>query len=40
VQECLGHASLASVMIYLHITSHGKEDSRRRLNQLMRGVLS
>jgi len=40
VQEALGHASLASVMIYLHITSHGKEDSRRRMNQLMRGVLS
>ena len=40
VQECLGHSSLATVMIYLHITSHGKEDSRRRLNQLMRGVLS
>jgi integrase len=40
VQECLGHASLASVMIYLHITTHGKEDSRRRMNQLMRGVLS
>jgi integrase len=40
VQECLGHRSLASVMIYLHITTHGKEDSRRRMNQLMRGVLS
>lgn len=40
VQECLGHASLASVMIYLHVTSHGKEDSRRRLNQLMRGVFA
>jgi len=40
VQECLGHESLASVMIYLHITTHGKEDSRRRLDQLMRGVLS
>jgi site-specific recombinase XerD len=40
VQEALGHASLATVMIYLHITSHGKEDSRRRMNQLMRGVLS
>ena len=40
VQECLGHASLATVMIYLHITHHGKEDSRRRLNQLMRGILS
>jgi site-specific recombinase XerD len=40
VQECLGHASLTATMIYLHITSHGKEDSRRRMNQLMRGVLS
>jgi len=40
VQECLGHASLASVMIYLHVTTYGKEDSRRRMNQLIRGVLS
>jgi integrase/recombinase XerD len=40
VQECLGHESLASTMIYLHITSHGKEDSRRRMEQLMRGALS
>ena len=30
VQECLGHESLASTMIYLHITSHGKEDSRQQ----------
>ena len=40
VQECLGHNNLATVMIYLHITTHGKEDSRRRMDQLMRGVLS
>ena len=40
VQECLGHESLATVMIYLHITTHGREDSRRKLNQLMRGVFS
>ena len=40
VLECRGHESLASTMIYLHITSHGKEDSRRRMNQLMRGGLS
>ncbi len=39
VQECLGHESLASTMIYLHITSHGREESRAKLNQLMRGVL-
>lgn len=40
VQECLGHSHLASVMIYLHITTHGKEDSRQRMEQLMRGVFS
>ena len=40
VQECLGHASLASVMVYLHVTTHGKDESRQRMNQLMRGVLS
>jgi len=40
VQECLGHSSLATVMIYLHITTHGREDSRNKLNQLMRGVFS
>jgi integrase/recombinase XerD len=40
VQEYLGHASLATVMIYLHVTSHGREDSIKRMNQLMRGVLS
>jgi len=40
VQECLGHESLATVMVYLHVTTHGREDSRRRMNQLMRGVLS
>jgi integrase len=40
VQESLGHRSLATVMIYLHITTHGKEDSRKRMNQLMRGILS
>lgn len=39
VQECLGHESLASTMVYLHITSHGREESRAKLNQLMRGVL-
>jgi integrase len=40
VQEYLGHESLATVMVYLHITTHGHEDSLRRVNQLMRGVLS
>lgn len=40
VQECLGHESLATVMVYLHITSHGREDSRMRMEQLMRGVFA
>ena len=40
VQEYLGHASLATVMVYLHITSHGQEDSRRRIDALMDGTLS
>lgn len=40
VQECLGHASLMTVMVYLHITTHGKDDTQRRMNQLMRGVLA
>lgn len=40
VQESLGHDSLTSTMIYLHITTHGREDTRKRVNQLMRGVFS
>jgi integrase/recombinase XerD len=40
VQQCLGHASLATTMIYLHVTEHGKEQSRQKLDQLMRGVFS
>lgn len=40
VQQYLGHASLASVMVYLHVTSIAEGDSRLRINQLMRGVLS
>lgn len=39
VQQCLGHRSLVTTMIYLHVTEHGHEQSRQKLNQLMRGVL-
>lgn len=39
VQQCLGHRSLVTTMIYLHVTEHGQEQSRQKLNQLMRGVL-
>jgi len=40
VQEYLGHSTLASTMIYLHLTTAGKEESYSRLNQLIRGVVS
>lgn len=39
VQQCLGHRSLVTTMIYLHVTEPGHEQSREKLNQLMRGVL-
>jgi site-specific recombinase XerD len=40
VQEYLGHDTLTSTMIYLHLTTAGREESRSRINQLMRGVSS
>jgi len=40
VQQCLGHRSLVTTMIYLHVTETGQDQSREKLNQLMRGVLS
>lgn len=40
VQRCLGHRSLVTTMIYLHVTSLGESRSREKLNQLMRGVLN
>lgn len=40
VQLCLGHRSLVTTMIYLHVTESGREASRVKLNQLVRGVLS
>jgi len=40
VQQCLGHSSLVSTMVYLHVTEQGKADSREKLNHLVRGVLS
>ena len=40
VQQCLGHRSLVTTMIYLHVTENGRAQSREKLNQLVRGVLS
>lgn len=40
VQQYLGHASLASTMIYAHVTQVGHQDACRRINRLMQGVRS
>jgi integrase/recombinase XerD len=40
VQKILGHKSLKSTMIYLHVTTLAQEDSNERVTQLMDGVLS
>lgn len=38
VQQYLGHASLSSTMIYLHVTQAGQEDACQRINDLMKAV--
>jgi len=40
VQQCLGHRSLTSTMVYLHVTESGHEQSREKLNHLMRGLFT
>ena len=40
VQKILGHKTLKSTMIYLHVTTLAEEDSNDRVAQLMQGVLS
>lgn len=40
VQKILGHKTLQSTMIYLHVTTLAEEDSNERVAQLMQGVLS
>ena len=40
VQQYLGHASLASTMIYAHVTRVGQQDACQRINRLMSGVQS
>jgi len=40
VQQYLGHASLASTMIYAHVTRVGHRDACARINRLMKGVRS
>lgn len=38
VQQYLGHASLATTMVYLHVTDLGNDDAAGRINRLMGGL--
>ena len=38
VQQYLGHASLETTMIYLHVTNQGNSDAAARINRLMGGL--
>lgn len=40
VQKILGHKSLQSTMVYLHVTTQAQTDSHARVAQVMQGVLS
>lgn len=40
VQKILGHKTLKSTMIYLHVTTQAQTDSHVRVSQVMQGVLS
>ena len=35
IQQYLGHSSLESTMVYLHLTQKGKEDALAHINTLM-----
>ena len=35
IQSYLGHRSLQTTMIYLHLTSHGQEQARAAIDRLM-----
>jgi len=38
VQQYLGHSSLVTTMIYLHVTDLGSDDASARINRLMGGI--
>jgi len=40
VQKLLGHKTLRSTIVYLHVTTQAQTDSHQRVVQLMQGVLS
>ena len=38
IQQYLGHTSLETTMVYLHLTTKGQEDAVARINTLMEGL--
>jgi len=40
VQKILGHKTLKSTMIYLHVTTQAQVDSNDKISKVMQGVLS
>ncbi|MDY6857081.1 MAG: tyrosine-type recombinase/integrase [Thermodesulfobacteriota bacterium] len=40
VQKTLGHKTLQSTMVYLHVTTQAQTDSHARISQVIQGVLS
>ena len=38
IQQYLGHSSLETTMVYLHLTNKGQEDALARINTLMDGL--
>jgi len=40
VQKILGHKTLRSTMVYLHVTTEAQDNSNQRISQIMTGLLS
>lgn len=38
IQRILGHSSLATTMIYLHLTTKGSEEAKAIINSVMEGL--